>query len=93
VHVYTIKFDFPNLPRHGDIDVTGLDQIFQNGKEYTISAAQAEMFRAHNQRPVVSDDPLGPVEYEPGPTLLEAFKDNQYVTVATAKAPQSGGEK
>lgn len=91
--MYKIKFDYPNLPKGGEIDITGLNRIFENGKEYQISNAEAEAFRLHNNRPVVSEDPLAPVTWENGPTLLEAFKDNEYVTVETVKAPQREADK
>jgi hypothetical protein len=96
--VYTIAFNFPNLPKGGEIDITGLNQIFKNGNEYTIDAHEAELFRIANQRPVVSDKPQDlrdGVDWEKGPTLLEAFKDNPGVTVTVAKgnAPQEGGNK
>jgi len=88
--MYTIKFDFPNLPKGGEIDITGLNVIFENGKEYTISKEAADAYRVHNQRPVVSasPDPQAPTEWELGPTLLEAFKDNEHVTVS--KTSQKG---
>lgn len=92
--VYNIKFDFPNLPLGGEIDITGIEAIFENGKEYRVSEEAAELFRLNNQRPVVSTDSKpGAVEYEPGPTLQEAFQDNPYVTVTVDKAPQREVDK
>jgi hypothetical protein len=93
--VYTIKFDFPNLPKGGEIDITGLNQIFENGKEYVVDADEAELFRIANQHPVVSDKPQDlrdGVEWEKGPTLLEAFKDNPGVTVTVTKSKPEGGK-
>lgn len=94
--MYHIKFDFPNLPKGGEIQITGLEAIFENGKEYAVPKEVAEGYRLANQRPVVSDqpsDPQAPIEYELGPTLLEAFKNDKHVTVTTAKAPQKEGDK
>jgi hypothetical protein len=94
--VYTIKFDFPNLPKGGEIDITGLyvenenksPSHFENGKSYVIDDAMAENFRVSS--PVVSTDKEGRATSEPGPTLLEAFKDNKFVVVSTVKAQKEG---
>lgn len=90
--MYTIKFDFPNLPKGGEIDITGLAVIFENGKEYSISKTVAEGYRLHNQHPVVptDPDPQAPIKYELGPTLLDAFKDHPHVTVKVVEALQKG---
>lgn len=90
--MYTIKFDLPNLPKGGEIDIAGLNAIFENGKEYKVSDVEAEAFRTLHIRPVVSEDPLAPVVWGNGPTLLEAFKDNEHVTVTEVKAPQKEGK-
>lgn len=86
--MYTVKFDFPNLPKDGEIDITGLTGIFKNGHTYKISAAEAEAYRVAHQHPVVSAD-TGVTEWELGRTLLEAYKDVEGVTVQVAK--QEGG--
>jgi hypothetical protein len=84
--VYKISFDFPNLPKGGEIDITGLNKIFENGKAYVIEDDVAEQFRVLN--PVVLEEG----GYGPGATLLEAFKDNEYVKVETYTKPKAKEE-
>lgn len=94
--MYTITFDFPNLPKGGEIDIFGLNAIFENGKTYQITKGQAEQYRLSNQRPVVSaaeENPDQAPEWELGPTLLEAFKDNDHVTVEVQKTTPKEGDK
>lgn len=83
--MYQIKFDFPNLPKGGEIDITGLNnRFYENGKTYAVSEEEAEQYRV--TYPVVLDDGTT----APGPTLLEAFKDNKFVTVTTKTASKEG---
>ena len=86
-----IRFALPNLPKDGEIDITGLDVIFKNGHTYKISDEAAEAFRVRNSRPVVSAE-TGNTVYEPGPDLVEAFKANEYITVSEVK-PQEGDDR
>lgn len=85
--MYKITFNFPNLPKGGEVDITGLNHIFENGSTYTISEEEAQAFRDHNPVVLESD---GDGVYGPGPTLLEAFKDNKHVKVETIKPPKDG---
>jgi len=73
--LYTISFNFPNLPKDGEIDITGLDQILLNGRTYRVNDEVDEHYRASN--PVV----LAEGGYGPGPSLVEAFAGNEHVTV------------
>ena len=63
-----ITFDFPNLPKGGEIDIHGLNAIFENGKTYNIPEDMSQQFRTLNARPVVPvpPDPQAPIEYEDG---------------------------
>jgi hypothetical protein len=91
--VYKISFNLPNLPKGGEIDITGLHvenpdgstNYFQNGKTYEISDAMAENFRL--QQPVVVDG-----EEVPGAPLDKAFKDNPNIKVEIVKKSE-GGDK
>jgi hypothetical protein len=89
VHVYKIKFDFKNLPKGGEIDIAGLEGIFENGKTYKVSDAAAEAYRVYHQAPVVSEVQGGPVQWDLGRSLLDAFKDVDGVTVEAVK--EEGG--
>ena len=91
--MYKISFDFPNLPKGAEIDITGLTGIFQNGKSYIIDDVQAEGYRAAGLHPVVVEGPAesdAPIEWKQGPTLLEAFKDHAHVKVEVYTKPKEG---
>jgi hypothetical protein len=77
--MYTISLAYPNLSNGDEVQFTGLPYTFKNGKTYELTDADAEAFRAAS--PVVSTSEDGFVSYGPGPTLEEAFKDNEYVTI------------
>lgn len=91
--MYKISFDFPNLPKGGEIDIAGLHvengdgvpQHMQNGHEYIVSDEMAEQFKV--EHPVVLDEE-GVRREAPGPDLVRAFHDNPYITVI-----EVGGDK
>lgn len=74
--MYQLQFNYPNLPKGAEIDITGLDYIFKNGETYDVTTAEADRFRS------VQAEMLG---LETGPTLSEAFKDNGGVKVTVKK--------
>lgn len=70
-----VKVDYPNLASGLVVFIHGLGEV-KNGHTAEFSDEQVEQFRA--QRRNWHDD-------KPGPTLAQAFKDNDFVTVESAK--------
>lgn len=87
--MYVLKIDFPNLPKGAPVDIDGLGR-FENGHEYEISKEEAETYRLQNVTQSFEHDKDGNllVETKKGPTLLQAFKNNDNVDVSTT----DGGE-
>jgi hypothetical protein len=86
--MYTFKIHRPGSPLGAELQIAGLG-IFENGKQYTISKEDADAFRVAHQTIVATSDPADgtlTAAAEIGPTLLQAFKNDPDVTVATVKA-------
>jgi hypothetical protein len=50
--MFQIKFNLPNLPEGGEIDIHGLPYIFKNGSAYNIDEAHAAAYLAETGRPL-----------------------------------------
>jgi hypothetical protein len=81
VSEYKIKVDFPNLPSGADVSIPGLPLELKNGQEYEVTKEEHERYRAFHMAP----DEEG--VWQPGPTLLQATKDDEYITVASPAKP------
>lgn len=86
--MYKIEFDMPNLARGTEVQIDGLG-TFANGGTYTITNEQAAAFRVAGRKQRFVPDGHGAVDVvtEDGPTVLQAFKDAEGVTVTTTSSP------
>ena len=88
--MYKLKIDNPNLTPGTEVEIAGLG-TFKNGKEYTIEDEAAEYYRVAHPVAVeggeqyTEDGSLVTAAYELGPTLLQAFKDDESIIVTTVK--------
>jgi len=86
---YKLKLDLPNAGKGVEVYLDGLGS-FENGAEHDITDEQAAYFRvAHQKVKDHKDDDTGlitHVDVEPGPTLLEYYKDREGIEVTTSKA-------
>jgi hypothetical protein len=87
--VYRISVDLPNLGKGQTVEIDGLG-IFTNGSEGEVTEEQAEAFRVKHQVAKSETDAEGNMHTEVtlGPTVLQAFKGNKYITVARASDKQ-----
>jgi hypothetical protein len=87
---YKLRLSLPNIPKGVKVALHGLGE-FANKQEHSISDDLADFFRAMNSKQQeVADakpDEEGRVAYEtvPGPTLLDAFKNVEGVSVVEVK--------
>jgi len=85
---YKLELDLPNVGKGVEVYLDGLG-IYENGKDYEITDEQANAFRvAHQVVTYHTDEETGTVTHtteEPGPTVLEYFKDREGVSVSTDK--------
>jgi hypothetical protein len=93
---YKLRLNLPTVPKGQEVAFTGLG-AFANGSEHEVTDEQAELFRLFNgtQEYEEGTEPneLGqrPVVLKQGPTLVEAFKAVDGVTVVKVKETQSEG--
>jgi hypothetical protein len=86
---YKLELDLPNVGKDVEVYLEGLG-FFVNPGEYEITDEQAEAFRVAHQKVTYHTDPdngmVTHTEEEPGPTVLEYFKDREGVTVTIEKS-------
>jgi hypothetical protein len=93
---YKLRLNLPSVPKGQEVAFTGLG-AFANGSEHDVTDEQAEQFRLLNgtQEYEEGTEPneLGqrPIALKQGPTLAEAFKAVDGVTVVRVKETQSEG--
>jgi hypothetical protein len=98
--MYKITLNLPGLPKSGEgseVEIAGIGRL-QNGKTYDISEEEAQAFRNANSNNAPVEGKTGPdgetlYETQPGPTLLQAFKDNKFVTVEKTKSNSDQGQE
>lgn len=92
--MYTVQIDMPTLPKGHEVEIDGLGQ-FENGSTVEVSKEDAEAFRVKHQAVVMTTDKDGNnhIEVFPGPTLLQAFKDNDTIVVSTSKSKSEDKSK
>lgn len=78
-----LTFDFPNLPKGAEIDITGFDGYFKNGETRVLTDEEVVRFEE------VQADML---KLEDGTTLEERFKDNSNVKIAEYVPPKKKKE-
>jgi hypothetical protein len=85
---YKLELDLPNVGKGVEVYLEGLG-MFENPGEYEISDEQAEEFRVAHQVVTYHQDPdnglITSTDIEPGPTVLQYFKDREGITVSTPK--------
>lgn len=92
--MYKITLNLPGLSKDDSVTIDGIGEL-KNGDTYEVSAEEAEAFRNAHMRPVESVDSSSGetrVENQPGPTLYEAFKDHEHITVETVTKRKKEGE-
>src|SRR5689334_979644 len=92
--VYEVDLDVPGRPKGDQIQIAGLG-TFSNGDSHEITDDQAQAFRVSRSttEPVLGDDDevLGS-ERVLGPTLLQASKNMNGVSVTTVTSSKGGDE-
>jgi hypothetical protein len=90
--MYKITVNLPGTPQGEEVEIAGIGRI-KNGSTYEVSQEEAELFRTLHPRPVEAGRGEGGetiYETRPGPTLHEAFKNNEHVTVETVQRKKEG---
>lgn len=84
--MYDITLDYPDRSKGDTVEIDGLG-VFENGYSYTISDEEADAFRQHHmvQHHEWDEDGNMTTTTRLGPTVLQAFKKNDAVTVTTAE--------
>jgi|SRR3954468_14206818 hypothetical protein len=70
---YNVKVDYPTMPKGQEVLINGLG-TFQNGATVAVSDEDADSFRAYQKSVGMPDV-----------ALPEAFKDDEYVSVTSAR--------
>lgn len=86
--MYKMTVDFPNLAKGAEVQIDGLG-IFENGYEHTVEDDQAQDFRNSHSTVEEEHDEEGNVISHttvPGPTIVQAFKNTEGITVIGSKA-------
>jgi hypothetical protein len=84
---YELELDLPGHPKGEGVQIPGLG-TFENGSVYEVTEEEAQSYRVYHTRQVQQTDEHGNVlgaDTELGPTLLQAFRKYEGITVTVAK--------
>jgi hypothetical protein len=93
---YKLELDLPNYGKGVEVYLEGLG-ILENGGTYEVSDEEAAAFRVVHQIVTYHTNPdTGMVTHtteEPGPTVLEYFKDREGIKVSASKKKSKDAEE
>lgn len=84
--MYEVTVNMESLPKGADVEIDGLG-IFKNGETADVTDEAAEQFRIKHTSVAYEYDDKGNMSQEvtQGPTVLQAFKDSETVSVVVKK--------
>ena len=92
---YEVSLDLPGMPKGELVQIPGLG-TFENGTSFDVTEEQANAYRVYHQRvDMVYDEETNELlgsEASVGPTLLQAYKNEQGVDVAAYGHKNEGGD-